>query len=136
MENRYFYIDAEGHVQGPFWLSIMRDLWRGGRLMMSTEVSLTGLNDWERLEFHPEIFELKAEMPTEKVRPRSKSNPVRLVVWTGVLFIAYIAWVLIHWNDGKRPRVPVQDPPSIGTESEVEVAAAGDTESASETSAE
>lgn len=104
--------------------------------MMSTEVSLTGLNDWERLEFHPEIFELKAEMPMEKAKPRSKSNPVRLVVWTGVLFIAYIAWVLIHWNDGKRPRVPVQDPPSMGTESEVEVAAAGDTESASETSAE
>ena len=99
MDNRYYYMDREGRVHGPVWLTRMRNLYSQGRLMMSTEVSLTGTNGWQRLEFHPEIFEEEARMPALKRIARAKSDPVRLLVWTAVLFLAYAAYVVVHWND-------------------------------------
>jgi hypothetical protein len=116
MENRYFYIDRDGRVQGPFWLSVMRDLWQGGRLMMSTEISLTGTDDWQRMEFHPEIFEAQARMPALKRMAKAKSNPVRLLVWTVLLFLAYATYVLVHWNDGKRLRFDPDAESSAGND--------------------
>ena len=112
MDNRYYYMDRDGNVHGPVWLSVMRDLYRKGRLMMSTEVSLTGTNGWQRMEFHPEIFEEDARLPALKRIVRAKSDPVRLLVWTAVLFLAYGAWVVLHWNDEKRPSGRVPAPPS------------------------
>ena len=102
MENKYYYMDRDGRVQGPFWLSVMRDLWKGGRLMMSTEVSHTGTSGWQRLEFHPEIFEGEAKLPVIKRMARAKSNPVRLLVWTILLFLAYATYVLVNLDTGQR----------------------------------
>ena len=110
VDNRYYYLDQDGNVHGPVWLSMMRDLYRKGRLMMSSEVSLTGTDDWQRMEFHPEIFEKEARLPALKQMARAKSDPVRLLVWTGVLLLAYGAWVIVHWNDGKRPPAPTPPP--------------------------
>lgn len=112
MDNRYYYMDRDGNVHGPVWLSVMRDLYRKGRLMMSTEVSLTGTHGWQRMEFHPEIFEEDARMPALKRIVRAKSDPVRLLVWTLVLFLACGAWVALHWNDGKRLPGSGAPPPS------------------------
>ena len=111
MENRYYYLDREGRVQGPVWLSIMRDLWRKGRLMMSTEISLNGADGWQRMEFHPEIFEEETRLPALKRFAKAKSNPVRLLVWTILLFLAYTTWVIVHWNDGMRLKLHADDPP-------------------------
>jgi hypothetical protein len=117
VENKYYYLDGDGRVQGPFWLSVMRDLWRAGRLRMSTEVSLTGTDGWQRLEFHPEIFEIQARMPALQRMARAKSNPVRLIVWTLLLFLAYATYVLVHWNDGRRPpRTPAGEKIPISSE--------------------
>lgn len=96
MENKYYYLDRDGNVQGPFWLSVMRDLWAGGRFSMQTEVSLNGTGHWQRMEFHPEIFELTAKLPALKRMARAKSDPARLIVWTVVLFLAYAAYVVVN----------------------------------------
>ena len=108
-------MDRDGNVHGPVWLSVMRDLYRKGRLMMSTEVSLTGTNGWQRMEFHPEIFEEDARLPALKRIARAKSDPVRLLIWTLVLLLAYGAWVVIHWNDGKRSPGRVAPPVPAGS---------------------
>jgi hypothetical protein len=104
MENRYFYIDGDGGVQGPFWLSVMRDLWKGGRLKMSTEVSLNGADGWSAIEFHPEIFEWQVKMPALKRMAKAKSDPVRLLVWMILLFLAYVTYVVVNWDSDKRLR--------------------------------
>jgi hypothetical protein len=117
MENRYFYIDGDGRVQGPFWLSVMRDLWNGGKLKMSTEISLSGTDGWQAIEFHPEIFEFQARMPALKRMAVAKSNPVRLLVWMVLLLLAYMTYVIIHWDDGRRLRFDSgEKSPSAGTE--------------------
>jgi GYF domain 2 len=112
MANRYYYIDRDGRVQGPVWLSIMRNRWKDGRLMMSTEISLTGTDGWQRMEFHPEIFEPEARLPAVKPKPPAKSNPVRLLVWTVLLFLAYLTWVAVHWDDGMRLQFDTDPPPA------------------------
>jgi hypothetical protein len=112
MENRYFYTDSDGRVHGPVWLSLMRDLYRKGRLMMSTEVSLNGADGWQRLEFHPEIFEEEARLPVLKRMARAKSDPTRLLVWTVLLFLAYATWVIVHWNDRPARAAPVNPIPA------------------------
>ena len=107
MENRYYYMDREGRVYGPVWLTGMRELYRKGRLSMATEISLSGTGGWQGLEFHPEIFEEEARLPALVRMAQAKSNPVRLLVWTVLLFLAYATWVLVHWNDpSERPRRP------------------------------
>ena len=100
MENRYYYLDRDGQVQGPVWLSVMRDLWRKGRFMMSTEISLNGADGWQPMEFDPEIFDVVARVPALKRMAQTKSNPVRLLVWTILLFLAYATWVIVHWDEG------------------------------------
>ena len=115
MDNRYFYTDRDGRVHGPVWLTMMRDLYRKGRLMMSTEVSLNGADGWQPLQFHPEIFEEEARLPALKRMARAKSNPTRLLVWTILLFLAYATWVLVHWNDTPaHPRHPTPVAPAPG----------------------
>lgn len=111
MDNRYYYMDRDGNVHGPIWLSVMRDLYRKGRLMMSTDVSLNGTDTWQRMEFHPEIFEEESRLPALKRLVRAKSDPVRVLVWAGVLLLACVTYVLIHWNNGKRSRAP--SPPRV-----------------------
>lgn len=96
--NQYYYTDREGRVHGPIWLSMMRDLYRKGRLMMSTEVSLNGTDSWQRLEFHPEIFEEEARMPGLKRLMKAKSDPRRLIIWTAILFLLYALYVYINWK--------------------------------------
>lgn len=110
MDNRYYYIDSDGRVHGPVWLTMMRDLYRKGRLMMSTEVSRNGSDGWQRMEFHPEIFEEEARLPSLERMARTKSDPVRLFVWTGVLLLACATYLLVHWNDGKHVRSPSPPP--------------------------
>ncbi len=115
MDNRYFYTDRDGRVHGPVWLTMMRDLYRNGRLMMSTEVSLNGADGWQALQFHPEIFEEEARLPALKRMARAKSNPTRLLVWTILLFLAYATWVLVHWNDTPaHPQHPTPVAPAPG----------------------
>jgi hypothetical protein len=116
MDNRYFYTDSDGRVHGPVWLSMMRDLYRKGRLMMSTEVSLNGADGWQRLEFHPEIFEEEARLPVLKRMARAKSDPTRLLVWTVLLFLAYATWVIVHWNDRPARAAPVIPVPAKAAE--------------------
>ena len=112
MDNRYYYLDRDGRVQGPIWLSMMRDLYRKGRLMMSTEISLNGTEGWQRMEFHPEIFDEEMQLPALKRITRAKSDPVRLVVWTILLLLAVGAYITVHWNDGKRrPAAPPASEP-------------------------
>lgn len=112
MENRYYYLDRDGRVHGPLWLSIMRERWRNGRLMMSTEISLNGADGWQRMEFHPEIFEEEARLPgLKRLALAKKSKPVRLLLWTMLLLLAYAAWVVFHWDDGLRLKLFDDEPP-------------------------
>ena len=113
MENQYYYTDRDGRVHGPVWLSVMRDLYRKGRLMMSTEVSLNGTTSWSRVEFHPEIFEEEARLPAIKRIAKAKSDPTRLIVWTVLLFLAYAAYVVVHWGD--RPARETPPAPTVET---------------------
>ena len=110
MDNRYYYMDSDGRVHVPVWLTMMRDLYRKGRLMMRTEVSLNGSDGWQRVEFHPEIFEEEVRLPALQRMARAKSDPVRLFVWTGLLLLACATYVLLHWNDGKRSSAPLPPP--------------------------
>ncbi len=107
MDNKYYYLDGYGNVQGPFWLSVMRNLWNSGRFTMSTEVSLNGTEHWQRIEFHPEIFENFVKMPTLNRITRAKSDPTRLIVWTAVLFLAYAAYLLVNMaRDMEKKQAP------------------------------
>ena len=102
-------------MQGPFWLSVMRDLWSSGRFNMQTEVSLNGTEHWQRMEYHPEIYESAARLPALKRMARAKSDPTRLIVWTIVLFLAYAAYVAVNMAkdmDRKPQPVPAAPVPS------------------------
>lgn len=102
-------------MQGPFWLSVMRDLCAKGRFTMQTEVSLNGTQQWQRMEFHPEIYESAARMPALKRMARAKSDPTRLIVWTIVLFLAYAAYVAVNMAkdmERKPAPAPVAPPPA------------------------
>jgi hypothetical protein len=109
VNNHYYYLDADGHVQGPFWLSVMRDLWAKGRFTMHTEVSLNGTAHWQPIEFHPEIYDAAAKLPGIRGMARAKSDPVRLIVWTVVLLLAYGAYLLVN-SDGGEKRTPAPPP--------------------------
>lgn len=108
-------MDRDGQVHGPIWLSRMRDLWKKGRLMMSTEVRRDGEVGWEAVEFHPEIFEAELRLPEPKAINRTKSDPVRLLVWTVLLFLAYATWVVVHWEEGTFLRLDGGAAPSAST---------------------
>ena len=71
---------------------------------MSTEVSLNGADGWAAIEFHPEIFEGQAKMPVLKRMAKAKSDPVRLLIGMILLFLAYVTYVIIHWDSDKRLR--------------------------------
>jgi GYF domain 2 len=114
VDNRYYYLDADGQVQGPFWLSVMRDLWAKGRFTMRTEVSLNGSTDWQRIEFHPEIYDTAANLPAFHRMARAKSDPVRLLIWTFLLLLAYGAYLLVNMDSGKKPAPTPARAPATG----------------------
>lgn len=97
-EARYRYMNQEGTVFGPFWLSQMRDLWKSGRINMRTEVCMEGTRRWEPLEFYPEIFEEDAKMPVLAKMRRAKSDPARLTVWLILLGLALAVGVMQWWG--------------------------------------
>ena len=97
---RYLYMNAEGNIFGPFWLSHMRELWKAGKINMRTEVCMEGTRRWEPVEFYPEIFEDDARLPVLAKLRRSKSDPVRVTVWLIVLGLGLTVWLLQRWGGG------------------------------------
>ena len=95
---RYLYMNAEGNIIGPFWLSQMRDLWQKGRINSRTEVCMEGTRRWEPVEFYPEIFEDDARMPVFAKLRRSKSNPVSLTIWMIVLGLVFAIYLIRRWG--------------------------------------
>lgn len=93
-EARYLYMNAEGNIQGPFWLSQMRELWKGGRINQRTEVCMEGTKRWEPVEFYPEIFEEDARMPVLAKLRRTKSDPGRLTLWLILLGLVFALWLM------------------------------------------
>ena len=95
---RYLYMNAEGNIHGPFWLSQMRDLWKSGRMNLRTEVCMVGTRRWEPVEFYPEIFEQDARLPVFAKLRRTKSDPVRLTLWMIGLGLALVIWLMRYWE--------------------------------------
>jgi hypothetical protein len=100
MENRYYYMDADGRTYGPHWLSAMRNLWQHQQVNMQTDVRLDGTDTWQALEFHPEIYEGEIRLPVFKKMIQTKSNPVRLLVWTMLLLFSYLTYLIV--NEARR----------------------------------
>ena len=97
---RYLYMTADGSILGPFWLSQMREFWKGGKINMRTEVCMEGTRRWEPVEFYPEIFEEDARLPVFAKLRRSKSNPVSLTLWMIVLGLAFVIYLIRQWGGG------------------------------------
>ena len=97
---RYHYMDAQGNIFGPFWLSQMRDFWKGGKINMQTEVCMEGTRRWEPVEFYPEIFEEDARLPVFAKLRRSKSNPASLTFWLIVLGLVVVIYLMRRWGGG------------------------------------
>lgn len=96
---RYRYLDYDGNLQGPLWLSQMRELYHNGRLSKSTEITIEGSNEWEELQYHPEITAIHADLKDlPPVRSRPQTNMRRLAVWMWGLLILYVVYVVINWR--------------------------------------
>ena len=97
---RYLYMNSEGNIFGPFWLSQMRDLWKNGKINMRTEVCMDGTRRWEPVEFYPEIFEEDARLPVFAKLRRTKSDPAKLTLWIIVLALVFTVWLIRQWGAG------------------------------------
>jgi len=97
---RYLYMTADGSISGPFWLSQMREFWKGGKINMRTEVCMEGTRRWEPVEFYPEIFEEDARLPVFAKLRRAKSNPVSLTLWMIVLGLVVAIYLIRQWGGG------------------------------------
>lgn len=95
---RYLYMTSDGMVLGPFWLSQMRDLFKGGRIHSSTEVCMEGTRRWEGLQFYPEIYEENPQLPVLAKLRRSRSHPGRLTLWLILLGLGLCLLVLQWMN--------------------------------------
>jgi GYF domain 2 len=91
---RYLYMNGEGNVFGPFWLSQMRDLLKGGRIHLRTEVCMEGTKRWEPLEFYPEIYEDEARLPVFAKLRRTKSDPAKLTILMMLLAFVFAIWLI------------------------------------------
>ena len=63
--------------------------------------------EWRRIEYHPEIYEMEIKLPTLKRMAQAKSNPARLLVWTMLLLFAYLAYLVV----GEARKLGVYDTP-------------------------
>lgn len=97
---RYHYTNSEGTIHGPLWLSQMRDLWKGGKINMRTEVCMDGTKRWEQVEFFPEIYDEDARLPVFAKLRRSKSDNGRLIAWLVVLLLGFAVYLMQRWGAG------------------------------------
>jgi hypothetical protein len=95
---RYLYIDDEGKISGPFWLTQMREWFKEGKITLSTEICMEGTNRWETADFFPEICGEEASLPAcAKIR-RAKSDNNRLIAWLFVLLLGFAVYLLQRWS--------------------------------------
>jgi hypothetical protein len=95
---RYLYMNEDGNIHGPFWLSQMRDLWAKGKLRDSTEICMEGATKWDRIEFYPEIYESEARLPFFSNMRKAKSDPGRLVAWLIVLLLGFAVYLMQRYG--------------------------------------
>ena len=101
MNQRYLYLDTSGALQGPFWLSQMRELYAVGRLSSRTEVCVQGENQWDEIGRFPEITSATAEMERQLaagLSPQRVAYERRLWRWLVVLLLVYAAYVIRSWK--------------------------------------
>jgi hypothetical protein len=98
---RYLYLDASGKLQGPLWLSQMRDLYAVGRLSSRTEVCVQGDNQWAEIGRFPEITNSRMEAERDHLATKDDSQIAyerRMWRWLLILLGAYCVYVVRSWK--------------------------------------
>ena len=101
MLQRYLYLDASGKLQGPLWLSQMRDLYAVGRVTSRTEICVQGDNQWAIIGNFPEITNSMGEIERQHVNgpdPQRAAYERRMWRWLITLVLAYGAYVWYNWK--------------------------------------
>lgn len=101
MDQRYLYTNSAGELQGPFWLSQMRELFDVGKIHKRTEVCLDGENAWGPLTSFPEITLGRQEMERTILSNETaerKAYEQRLWVWLGLLSCLYALYAVISFR--------------------------------------
>lgn len=101
MPPRYLYLDSSGNLQGPLWLSQMRELFALGRLTKRTEVCPNGQSDWGVLENFPEITSLELTLQRDfgtSVKTERQRYEGRMWRWLVILLGLYAIYALISFR--------------------------------------
>lgn len=98
MKNRFFYLDGKGEMQGPLWLSQMRDLYGVGRLSNQTEVCREGDGLWDGIHAFPEITVQETQMRgtmQDVDAAQRKAYERRLWIWLAGLIVLYAVYLIV-----------------------------------------
>jgi hypothetical protein len=101
VNQRYLYLDTSGSLQGPLWLSQMRELYAVGRLGARTEVCVQGDNQWDEIGRFPEITGATAEMEQQFAMGATTQQATyerRLWRWLVLLLVLYAVYVVRSWK--------------------------------------
>lgn len=101
MLQRYLYLDASGKLQGPLWLSQMRDLYAVGRVTSRTEICVQGDNQWAIVGNFPEITNSMVEIERLHITGPDPQRPAyerRMWRWLILLVLSYGLYVWYNWK--------------------------------------
>ena len=101
MKIRYLYLDSSGNLQGPLWLSQMRELFSVGRVTKRTEVCPEGTQDWGVLENFPEITAAEAgldqALASHGASPKAAYER-RMWLWLVALLVLYGVYAVVNYR--------------------------------------
>ncbi len=101
MTQRYLYVDANGNLQGPLWLSQIRELYALGKLSSSTEICIQG-EAWSMIHAFPEITSNEEELLQQQAATESPKQAAtyerRMWYWLALLLGLYVVYVIRSWK--------------------------------------
>lgn len=100
MNRRYLYLDSAGNLQGPCWLSQMRELYEFGRIHAKTEICDESERIWMLLSSFPEITLVREEMEVALNGQSSEQAKYerRMWKWLGLLVALYAVYATIQFR--------------------------------------
>ena len=102
MNRRYYYLDSEGTLQGPFWLSQMREFVEYGRLHGRVEVCVQGEREWSPLSSFPELTmqrnELEEALHQGTAAATMNHYERRMWRWLMVLLALYAIYAYLNYR--------------------------------------
>jgi hypothetical protein len=95
MPKKYYYIDVDSQVKGPFWASQMRRYLRDGSITDDTPLRDEESSDWEPAHTFPEISADEDEQ--REALKTKKPHSFSMLMWSVLLFTAFFMWATYYY---------------------------------------